>query len=313
MSRRVLVTGGNGFIARDLIGRLAADGWTVRAATRHPGSITQNARIEPVAIGDLASPIDWRPLVDGCSHIIHLAGIAHATSAIPERVYMAVNADATQDLARAAAAASVTRIVMISSVRAQCGATADGIVNETRTPAPACSYGRSKLAGEHKLAEVLSNGPADWCVLRPVLVYGPGVKGNMGMLLRLAASPWPLPLGSLVARRSLLGLANLHAAVTQALASPAASRRTFLTADPGPLTVPEIVTAIRRGMGRTPGLFTVPLAPARLALAAMGRSSAWHRIAGDLVVSTTALEQSGWRSVETAEQGLARWLEHSGK
>jgi UDP-glucose 4-epimerase len=144
-------------------------------------------------------------------------------------------------------------------------------------------------------------------MLRPVLLYGPGVKGNMRTLARLARSPVPLPFGTLSGRRSLLGMPNFGSAVLHALESPRTARSTFLVADPGPLTTPEIIAALRRGLGRRPGMFNLPLAPLRAIAQLASLSAAWDRVASDLIADTSALEATGWRPVETAAEGLARW------
>ncbi len=305
---RVLVTGATGFIGRDLVRWLAAEGWRVHAAARDPRAIAGGDGIEAVALGDLAHGVDWRPLVEGMSHVVHLAGIAHATTRIPDATYHAVNAEAVRTLAIAARDAGVGRVVMMSSIRAQCGPSVRGTLSEERAPTPVDAYGRSKLEGEQMLADVLAGSETDWCALRPVVVYGPGVKANMASLARLARTPWPLPIGGLHARRSVLGLANLRAGVQHAVTSPSVSRGAYLFADPKPVSVSDIVAAMRLGLNRAPGIFTLPLAPARLALKVAGRGAVWDRIAGDLVVSTAALEATGWRPVEIGREGLARWM-----
>lgn len=308
---RVLVTGASGFMGGDLVAWLAREGWLVRAAARNPARVVEGERVEAVALGDLSGAIDWGPLLDGVTHVVHLAGIAHATHRIPEATYQAVNAQAVRDLAIAARAAKVRRVVMMSSIRAQCGPSATGILTETRDAEPIDAYGRSKLSGERALAAALDGGATDWCVLRPVVVYGPNVKGNMATLAQLAHNPLPLPLGGLQGQRSILGLANLQAATLHGMNSAPVSGRTFIVADPGSLSVPAIVAAMRAGLGRPPGIIDVPLTPARLALRMIGRGAAWDRIAGDLVVSTGALEAAGWRPVESSQEGLARWMRES--
>ena len=143
----------------------------------------------------------------GVDAVIHSAGIAHAMSGVPEDDYRLLNTEATIRLAQAAQRAGARRFVFLSSIRAQCGPVEDDVQTESMEPKPVDAYGRSKLAAEQGLATL----DLDWVALRPVLVYGPGVKGNMAELIRLARSRLPLPFGGLTARRSLLSLDNLVA------------------------------------------------------------------------------------------------------
>lgn len=307
MTLSILVTGATGFIGRDLVRRLAAAGHQVRAASRDPAAL-EGFPVEPVRMGDLsAGGTDWRRLVDGMTHVVHLAGIAHASAAIPDAVYDRVNAQAVGDLATAARVAAVRRIVFVSSVRAQTGPAAPGVLDERGPEAPTDAYGRSKLAGERALAAVLADGTTDWVALRPVVLYGAGVKGNVRALMRIARTPLPLPVGGLAGRRSLLGLGTFASAVGHVLEAESASRRVFLVADPGPVTIGDLVTALRRGCGRPPRLVAVPERLIRAGARLVGKGAMLDRLAGDLVVDTTALQATGWCPSETARDGLARW------
>lgn len=297
---RVLLTGASGFVGRYLLRDLTARGYHVRTAGRGAGPDIPG--VEHVAIGDLGAPIDWRPLLDGVDHVVHSAGLAHADGDVPEERYQAVNAEATLALARAAQAARVRRFVFLSSIRAQSGPISDRPLSESDTPTPTDAYGRSKLAAERGLAGL----DLDWVALRPVLVYGPGVKANMAALVKLARLPVPLPLGGFSAKRSLLAIENLSEAVAFALTEACPARRSYIVSDPEPLSVAQMLAAMRAGLGRGPGLIPVP--PSLLALAARlaGRAGAYERLANGLVASPAGLIKAGWQPPVETKAALAR-------
>lgn len=303
---RVLVTGATGFVGGHLVARLRAEGFVVRAALRRPAPLP--AGVEAAVVGDLAGAVDWSPALADVDAVVHGAGIAHVGPSIPEEAYRAVNTEATLALARAAAG-RVRRFVFLSSIRAQSGPVADHVLTEADRPQPTDAYGRSKLAAEEGLAAL----DLDWVALRPVLVYGAGVGGNMGALMRLAALPVPLPLRSLTARRSLVAVETLAGAVVHALGHPQALQRALIVADPQALTVPDIIAALRRGMGRGPGLVAVPPALLAALFRLAGRGDAYARLTGALEVDAAALRRLGFRPSLTTPEGLARLAASGGR
>ena len=295
----IALTGATGFIGRHLLNELPKRGYRVRVLLRRPSEVPAGAT--SAVIGDIASPHNMAAALRDVDMVIHSAGLAHAMSGRPEDDYRTINTEATVRLAQAAERAGVKRFVFLSSIRAQTGPTADGILTEALEPQPTDPYGRSKLEAERGLSAL----GLDWAALRPVLVYGPGVKGNMAALLDLAQSPWPLPLGGLSAKRSLLSLDNLAAAVDTVLRAPGPLKRPFIVADPEPVTIPEMVTALRKGLGRGPGLIPVPSFVLKGAAALTGRSEAYERLAGSLVASPQALRDLGWQPVSSTRDALA--------
>jgi UDP-glucose 4-epimerase len=296
----VALTGSTGFVGRHLLGALQARGYHVRVLLRRPSEVPGEA--SSAVIGDIASPRNMAAALRGVDAVVHSAAIAHAMTGRPEDDYRSINTEATIGLARAAEKAGIKRFVFLSSIRAQTGPTASGILTESGAPAPTDAYGRSKLAAEQGLAEL----GIDWVALRPVLVYGPGVKGNMAALLDLARSPFPLPLGGLKAKRSILSVDNLAAGVDAVLKAQGPIRRPLLVADPEPLTVAEMVAALREGLGRRPGLLPVPSGLLKAAARLAKREEAFERLAGSLVVDPGALRAYGWAPAVESREGLAR-------
>jgi nucleoside-diphosphate-sugar epimerase len=299
----IALTGATGFIGQYLLRELPKRGYRVRVLLRRPSEVPAGAT--SAVIGDIAQPYNMAAALRDVDAVIHSAGLAHAMSGYPEDDYRTINTEATIKLAQAAERAGVKRLVFLSSIRAQSGPVADGVLTEDTASAPTDAYGRSKLEAEQGLGGL----KIDWAALRPVLVYGPGVKGNMAALLKLAQSPWPLPLGGLKARRSLLSLDNLTAAVDTVLKAQGPLRRPFIVADPEPVTVPEIVASLREGFGRKAGLIPVPSVLLHAAAALTGRAEAYERLAGSLVASPEALKGIGWQPVNSTQDGLRRLAE----
>jgi nucleoside-diphosphate-sugar epimerase len=299
---KVLVTGASGFVGSALVKSLLDHGHEVSVTSRGEGCDCALERgVAAVHKVDLTAPVNWDPMLTGTDAIVHLAGIAHVGADVPEASYDRVNHRATAELAAAAGRAEVQRLVFMSSVRAQSGAAADHTLTEADELRPTDSYGRSKLAGEKAIRE----SGVRFTILRPVLVYGPGVKGNLAALLRVAASPLPLPFGAFHNRRSLLHRDGLISAIEFVLSTPASEGETFLVADPEPVTAAGIVTALRHGLERSPRVFSVPPALIGFGLQMLGRAALWSSLAGELVVDTGKLARAGWRSPFDPRTALA--------
>jgi nucleoside-diphosphate-sugar epimerase len=300
---RILVTGASGFIGRALVTDLANAGHSVRAAMRQPADVFPRS-VEVVAVSDLTRPVEWRALLSRTEIVVHLAGIAHAGPEIAEDAYDRVNRLATAELANAAKAIGIRHLVFVSSIRAQAGPSSRDVLRENDPAEPTDAYGRSKLAAE----DAVRSSGVPFTVLRPVLIYGSGVKGNLARLMQLANTSWPLPFGLCRNRRSLLSRQNLIGAIHFALQAPAALGQTYIVADAEPLTLAEIIAALRAGAGRKPGLLPVPPPLIGLAANAMGRGEEWQRLSGDQIADPGKLLAAGWKPGVDTRAGLAELM-----
>ena len=297
------LTGATGFIGQHLLRELPRGGHRLRVLLRHPSSVPMQCA--SAVIGDLARPRNMSAALEGVDAVIHSAGLTHGMSGIPEDDYRVLNTEATINLARAARRAGAKRFIFLSSIRAQSGPTADTVLTEADDPNPTDAYGRSKLAAERGLKDL----DLDWVSLRAALVYGPGVRGNIAQLMWLARSPFPLPLRSLTARRSLLALENLSAAIETVLKAPGTLRRPFIAADAEPLTVAEMIAAMRNGLGRQRRVFPMPPVLLEFVLRLIGQGEIYRRMSGSLVADPAALIALGWTPRVTTSEGLSRLMQ----
>src|SRR4029077_1921454 len=296
------LTGATGFIGQYLLRELPKRGYRLRVLLRQPPSMPMPCA--SAVIGDLARPRNMSAALEGVDAVIHSAGFTHGMSGIPEDDYRLLNTEATIGLARAARRAGAKRFVFLSSIRAQSGPTAETVLTEADDPNPTDAYGRSKLAAERGLAEL----DLDWVSLRAALVYGPGVKGNIAQLMRLARLPLPLPLRSIGGRGSLLALENLSAAVEVVLTTPEPLRQPFIAADREVLTIDEMIAAMRDGLGRRPNVFAVSPALLRLLFRSIGHDNIYRRMSGSLVADPSALIGLGWAPPLNTADGLCRLM-----
>jgi nucleoside-diphosphate-sugar epimerase len=297
MSFRILVTGSSGFIGSAVSSALAAAGHRVRAASRRRTGIHDN--IEWVELPDLENEVDWSPLLVGMDIVVHLAAIAHRSHA-DSGDYARANRVATASLAEACRHHGIKRLIFMSSIGAQAGSAADHVVTELDEPWPITAYDRAKLAAE----EEVRRAGVPFTILRPVIVYGPGAKANIALIMRIAALPLPLPFGAFRNKRSLLSIDNLVHAIMICLAGPAALNQTFIVCDPEPITLAEMLTTLREAAGRPSRLIPIPPLAVRAMIMAAGRQSLWDRIGRELVASSNKLQGAGWLPQVQTKAGL---------
>jgi len=305
---RVVVTGATGFIGRHLCAQLVSDGMQVVALGRR----SPEGRVEYQPCADLVS-CPLTVALRGANALVHLAGLAHERAmavAGKSEPFMRVNADATERLAREAAAAKLEHFVFLSTIKVFGEETHGVPFTEQSTEAPSSPYGRSKLEAEHRLARISAETGLRVTVLRPTLVYGPGNTANFLQLLRIVDRGWPLPLGAVRNRRNLVYVGNLVSAIAATLRSRT-MRGSFIACDRKAFSTTDLVRGLAHAMGREVHLFSVPPALLGTAAAIVGRSDAARRVMGSLEADPSKLERElAWSAPYSAEEGLritAQW------
>lgn len=281
----------------------------MRAVVRRPAVPEEiPTEAQQISVSDLAADFDRRALLEGVDVIVHLAAIAHRGASEAE-IHRA-NVDATARLAEAAIGV-IRRFVFMSSIKVHGEDSGEGFFAENSPTRPRDAYGRAKLDAERVLGGLAAHGEIELVLLRPPLVYGPGVKANFLSLLRWVDSGVPLPFASLRNRRRLICLGNLIDATARCAEHPGASGP-FLLGDDEIVSTPHLLSGVARALGRPVRLFPFPLAGLRLAGAAAGRSDAILSLTGNLVADTSRARQLlGWRPPLTLDEGLvqtARWF-----
>ena len=312
---RVLVTGASGFIGGAVGAALFAQGHSVRAALRSVNSIPPGERLDMVAVGDLGPQTDWSAALAGVDCVVHCAAqthVMHQTDVNAKEEYREVNVAGTRRLAEQAAALNVRRLVFLSSIKVNGEQTAlDAPFLFSDTPAPEDSYGASKLEAEHALWAVSDKTGLELSVIRPPLVYGPGVKGNLLRLLRWVASGVPLPLGAVHNQRSLVSLSNLVDLLLHCTEHPAAAGQTFLVSDGQDLSTAQLIRLMAEGMSKPPRLLPVPVTLLRAGASLLGKGDELDRLTGSLLVNIEHTRETlTWTPPFSVEQGvreMARW------
>lgn len=310
-----LVTGATGFVGSALCRALIRRGYRVRAAVRdaermaHSGGST----LEYIGIGDIGPATEWQGACADVECVVHLAARTHvlnetAGDALSE--YRRVNVGGTSALARAAGRAGAGRFIFVSSIKVNGESTPEHPFTENDPPHPEDAYGISKWEAEQALSEIAARFGMQTVTLRPPLVYGPGVKGNLLELMKAVARGIPLPLASIRNRRSLLFVGNLVDAIIAAIESPTASGKTYLVGDEE-VSTPGLIRALAAALRVPVRLFPCPPALLKGAASVLGRSAAVERLVGSLRIDSSRIRRElGWMPQTSLAEGLAqmaRW------
>ena len=312
----VVVTGASGFVGSSLSTSLAASGFRVRAAVRAgtPAELPGCSGVERAILGDISASTGWSSVLTNVDCVVHCAARAHVmheTAGEALAAYRAVNVDGSRRLAEQAAAAGVRRLVYLSSIKVNGEQTALGApFLRSDTPAPQDTYGVSKSEAEQALWEVSTKTGLEVVVVRPPLVYGSGVKGNLARLLKLVRLGFPFPLGTLQNKRSLIGLDNLVDLLIRCVDHPEAAGQTFLVSDGEDLSTPDLIRHMAAAMNRSPRLFPAPVSLLRLAGGALGKLAEIDRLVGSLQIDSSHTRRVlGWTPSVSVQEGIRRMVQ----
>jgi nucleoside-diphosphate-sugar epimerase len=314
---KTLVTGANGFVGRTLCTCLESNGhWVVRAVRRL-------SHLSDVLVGDIGPDTDWRAALAACDTVVHLAARVHvlreeASDQLAE--FRAVNTEGTMNLARQAVQAGVRRFVLLSSIKVNGEQTSPPFpqvrvrlrgereyFSENDLPAPQDPYAVSKWEAEQGLLQLAAEVGMEVVIIRPPLVYGPGVKANFLAMMRWLRRGIPLPLGAIHNKRSLVALDNLVDLIVTCIGHPLAANQIFLVGDGEDLSTTELLSRMGKYLGKPARLLPIPQKIIETGLKGVGRSDLAQRLCGSLQVDISKARQLlGWNPPLSVDEGLRR-------
>lgn len=306
---KVLLTGATGFVGKRLVRHIDERSvFRLTCAVRHFGSAVCD---NEVVVDGLSEPTDWSEALAGQTTVVHAAARAHVMKdEVPDPLaeYRKVNVEGTLSLARQAAKAGVYRFIYISSIKVNGEVTPLGKpFTAEDVPAPEDPYGVSKLEAETGLHEIASETGMEVVIIRPPLVYGPGVKGNFASMINLVDKGLPLPLGAIHNKRSLVALDNLVDLIVTCIDHPAAANQVFLAGDGQDVSTSELLRGVGRAMGKPARLIPVPASMVMFGAGLLGKKAVAQRLLGSLQVDISkARNLLGWEPPLSVEEGLGR-------
>jgi nucleoside-diphosphate-sugar epimerase len=306
---KFLITGANGFIGSRLCQALENRSVSFVPCVRRLEKVEQYT-VAPFENGSLTGNVDWKPALAGCDVVVHLAARVHVMQegkSDPWPAYRAANVDATMRLAAQAAEQGVRRFVYVSSIKVNGERTRGQPFSADDVPAPEDAYGKSKLEAERALKAWSEKTGVELVIVRPPLVYGPGVKANFARLMQAVKAGLPLPLGAIHNARSMVGLDNLVDFLLLCAKHPAATNSTWLVSDNQDVSTSELIRLIAKAMHKPARLLPVPASLLTACASLLGRRPAAGRLLDSLQVDISpAINRLSWKPPFTLEAGIER-------
>lgn len=312
---KILVTGATGFLGRAILQKLdARPGISVLGSVRSAAQQQVDSE-RLIAVGDMNASTDWGKALAAVDTVVHTAARVHVmqdSSADPLSEYRRINVEGSLNLARQALEAGVRRFIFISSIKVNGEGTRPGEpYRADDTPAPVDPYGISKLEAEQGIRDLCAGADMEWIVLRPTLVYGPGVKANFLSMMRWLRRGIPLPLALTANKRSFVALDNLVDLVATCIASPNAANRVFLVSDGQDLSTAELLTSMGKALGRPARLWPFPVWMLRLLAGVAGKSAIAQRLFGSLQVDISETRaRLGWSPPVSVDEAMRKTADH---
>lgn len=307
-SRSVLVTGAAGFLGSALMSELLHRSYPVVGSVRDvAGKSVENL----VSSGPISAKTDWSEALVNKDVVIHCAARVHVMydrENDPLKAFREVNVGGTLGLARQAAAAGVQRFIFVSSIKVNGEQTPVGHAFFSHdAPSPEDFYGISKHEAELGLRELAAKTGMEVVIIRPPLVYGPGVKGNFASMIKLVSKGLPLPLGAVNNKRSLVALDNLVDLIITCISHPGAANETFLVSDGEDLSTTQLLRGVAEAMSKSSRLIPIPGGILRFCATLLGEKSLAQRLLGSLQVDISYTQKRlNWTPPLTVTQGLQR-------
>jgi nucleoside-diphosphate-sugar epimerase len=311
---KILVTGASGFVGSALCQEFVARGYGVQGVFRKLSGVgSVQSPIERVVVASIDARTVWLPALQCTDVVVHLAARVHVMSVAsvdPLAAFRLVNTEATLNLARQAAQAGVKRFVFISSVKVNGESTQpEQPFRADDNPLPLDAYAVSKMEAEQGLHQITADTGMEVVIIRPPLVYGPGVKANFAALMRALQRGWPLPLGAVHNQRSLVALDNLVDFIVTCITHHQAANQTFLVSDGQDLSTTELVRGMAQAAGVSARLLPVPVWVLQAGASLLGKGDAVQRLCGNLQVDMSkARSLLGWVPTVSVEEGLRRTM-----